>query len=123
MKKLYGVQIEPIDFGWGLNKTVDEILVELKESGKDEYVDVKMDYGVFWKLWEEVKIFAYNSLGWEVDFREKPEVIFVPTLIDGINIDFKPIFIFKQDNNGISFVVSPINIGFLFPDDKIEESR
>ena len=123
MRKLYGVELEPIDFGWTMNKTVEEMLTELKIFDRDEEPNVKMDYEDFWKLWEETKIFAHNRLGWEVEFREKPEVAFVPTRGNGIDINFKPIFIFKQDNNGISFIVSPINIGFLFPEHKIEESR
>ena len=123
MKKLYGVQLEPIDFGWSMNRTVDEMLIELKNFNREEEPNVKMEYEKFWKLWEETKIFAHNQLGWEVDFREVPEVAFVPVRGNGIDIDFEPIFIFKQDNNGTSFVVSPINIGFLFADNEVMESR
>lgn len=122
MKKLYGIQLEPIDFGWTMNRTVEEMLTELKTLDRDKYFNEKMDYEKFWQLWEQTKIFAHNQLGWEVEFREEPEVAFVPVLGNSIDINFEPIFIFKQDNNGLSFVVSPVDISCFFPNKTIVES-
>lgn len=64
--------------------------------------------------YEELKQSAFllaKKVGWEGDIREGPFVAGLPT--DMIANDGKIMIAWKQDNNGDTFVVSPIKLAWL----------
>ena len=107
---MYTYHIAPIDFGWENLKTVAETasrLGALKAEGRavaGEHGYAELDVDDFLSDWEAAKNLA-DGEGWEGDFRQGPVVFWVPHE-DG----FKYGFAFKQDNNGSTFVVSPVRM-------------
>lgn len=93
--------LAPVDFGWDYLKTVAETLADIttNSSWSDDLPVGEIEE--FMKSWEDAKNLA-RVHGWEGDFREDPRVFWLPsehTFVYG--------FVFKQDNNGTTFVVSP----------------
>jgi len=93
-----------IDFGWGHVKTVKETLVAI--AGSQEELDHPdgldtANAKVFLDAWESAKAAALGN-GWEGDFRHEPSVFWLPS--EGY---FDYAFVFKQENDGATFVVSP----------------
>lgn len=102
----------PIDHNWEYLRTVREVAVELGQSdaiqrlskhafpclGVDEFLDA----------WDDAQRSARNN-GWEGDFRQDPVVFWLPTE----NPQFSFGFTFKQDNNGTTWVVSPVPLSYL----------
>ena len=99
----YTYEIPPIDFGWGSLKTVKETLLEMFE---DENQEDSLD--IFALDWRESQLSARKK-GWEGDFRCGPKVFWIP--MNGDKMVYG--FVFKQDNNGITFVVSPVPLPWL----------
>lgn len=104
---MFTYHIAPIDTGWENLRTVDQTIedldtVELRANpkGYGPAPDVSVDD--FEYAWGEAKELAYGA-GWEGDFKHDPVVFWVP-VTDG----FQYGFVFKQDNNGSTFVVSPV---------------
>lgn len=106
-------QVAPIDWGWEQLRTVEDTAraladVDVRErlSGEAIYIaDPSLD--TFLARWDAAKDSARRS-GWEGDFRQGPYVFWVPTE-DGMQFGF----VFKQDNNGTTFVVSPVELPHL----------
>lgn len=108
--------LPPVDNGWIFAKTVDEVAQTLAGIEVTEKVDGSDNIGVFlptvddfirdWKSAQD----AASEHGWEGDFRSKDHrvVIAVPH-----GVDFQAGFVFKQDNNGSTFVVSPVELPHL----------
>lgn len=105
--KFYAYHITPLDSGWEHLRTVRETFMDLQEDA---------EYGVcslwdFMNSWMDAGLAAIK-LGWEGDFRNEPCVFWVPgndtVLIHG--------FVFKQDNNGSTFVISPVPMPHLEED-------
>jgi hypothetical protein len=101
----------PIDHHWEFLKTVKETAAELGameaelrfESGRRElYLDISVE--VFLNAWEEAKELAGQN-GWEGDFRGEPRVLWLP-----METGFDYGFAFKQDNNGTTFIVTPVRL-------------
>lgn len=61
----------------------------------------------FLRAWESAKE-AASAEGWEGDFRHQPVVFWVP-----MSTTFEYGFAFKQDNNGDTFVLSPVAMPWL----------
>jgi hypothetical protein len=99
---LYAYHLPPIDFGWNHLKTVSETITNFTH---DEEYECKISE--FLRIWELSKNLSEEIL-WEGDFRESPRVFWIPS-------ELKMIFgfVFKQDNNGSTFVVSPVELPFL----------
>ena len=96
--------VGPIDHGWENLKTVRQTLSEIMNSEDDflEKYDIPTEsIDSFLKRWESAKEAARRH-GWEGDFRHEPYVFWLPS-----EVDFVYGFVFKQDNNGTTFVVSP----------------
>lgn len=96
--------IIPIDFGWEHLKTIQETLVAIASSHDEiEHPDGlnTSNARLFLEAWESAKAKA-SEHGWEGDFRNEPAVFWLPS--EG---DFDYAFVFKQENNGTTFVVSP----------------
>lgn len=96
--------IPPIDHGWQYLRTVAETLSDI--SAMDYEVGIKGDIDAqtireFLEGWEAAKE-AAGEVGWEGDFRGHPRVFWLPS-----EYDCQFGFVFKQDNNGTTFVVSP----------------
>lgn len=96
-------QISAIDFGWERLKSVEQTLIEMFE---DEMCHDNIKH--FAKDWHEAKELARKK-GWEGDFREDPVVFWMPCN------DFEMVygFAFKQDNNGTTYVISPVELSWL----------
>ena len=96
--------IGPIDHGWEHLKTVRETLPAIAAI-EDEFAgsgDINSEEVTkFLQGWKSAKDAARGS-GWEGDFRHEPRVFWLPA-----DVKFVYGFVFKQDNNGTTFVVSP----------------
>jgi hypothetical protein len=110
---MHTYHIAPIDFGWENLKSVSQTASELGSvkaklaaagfSNPDPFVDVD-DFLTDWRAAQDLA----SGLGWEGDFKNDPVVFWVPAedrFIYG--------FAFKQDNNGSTFVVSPVPLPWL----------
>lgn len=102
----YTYQINPIDWGWEHSKTVQQTLVDLTAdfAHDDHTSSTILD---FISDWEYAKVAAKDA-GWEGDFSEGPVVIWLP---DELNFSYG--FVFKQTNNGTTYVVSPVPMPWL----------
>ena len=105
----------PIDFNWHLLSTVKSVAARLAsieaeaaaEHGKDvASAEGSLDANYFITLWESAKK-AATQYGWEGDFRQEPRVLWLPCPDEA---DFRAGFVFKQDNNGTTFVMSPVEL-------------
>lgn len=106
-------EFSPIDHGWETMKTVQEMIATIANTPSDEPAwdssDANtIDVASFLTYWESAKAFA-RSCGWEGDFVVTPRVFSIPRP-DGVQFDIG--FAFKQDNNGSSFLVSPVPLNF-----------
>lgn len=105
-------RLPPIDNHWEYLKTVEETAKELAAIHARERV-ARVDFGStvtfqsFIDDWDSAQD-AAGANGWEGDFRQDPRVFWVP--FDG---EFSYGFTFKQDNNGTTFVVSPVALPHL----------
>lgn len=106
-------ELVPIDFNWDLLPTVESVAVTLAKIEAENLVRYGEDsspglsYSEFIDLWESAKI-AAAEVGWEGDFRHPPCVLWQP-----VDDAFRPGFVIKQDNNGDTFVVSPVPLPHL----------
>lgn len=99
--------LPPIDFGWEHLPTVEKIAGEI--AGNEARARVHEDFDevytadAFLRDFEHAKSLA-RDVGWEGDYRgdKGPRIFWLPG--DGA-FDFA--FVWKQDNNGTTFVVSP----------------
>ena len=102
--------LPPIDFGWENLKSVREtaaaILASSTSGARPNDVDAA-DLNHFLTSWQSAKA-AASAAGWEGDFREEPVVMWLPN-----ESEFKHGFVLKQDNNGETFVVSPVELPWL----------
>ena len=110
----YVYETLPIDFGWEHLPSVDDIARQLgateasmRAEGHDCYEGTSLDH--FLAVWDSAKSAARDH-GWEGDFRHKPVVMWIPQKATG---GFCFGFVFKQDNNGSTFVVSPVPLPHL----------
>lgn len=96
--------LPPIDHGWQHLKTVKETLALIAKSDDEMHGAGDFDSDEitsFMRRWESAKEAAKDH-GWEGDFRGQPRVFWIPS-----ENEFDVGFVFKQDNNGTTFVVSP----------------
>ena len=105
-------ELPPIDFRWEHLKTVAETASDLAaraaaEIAKHGSASLLPDPADFLAAWVEAKDEA-SAAGWEGDFRDEPVVFWVP----GDNL-FEYGFVLKQDNNGLTYVVSPVELPHL----------
>lgn len=110
---MYAYHIGPIDYAWSQLKTVEDTAAEMaafearvavvNAAEVVEYPEVKQ----FLADWQEAKSLACGE-GWEGDFRQGPVVFWIP---EGGSFAYG--FAFKQDNNGSTFVISPVPMPWL----------
>ncbi len=108
---MYCYGISPIDFGWELSKTVQEMVTILSSNPDADWDEENpLSFSLlksFLAGWEEAKRLA-KEIGWEGDFRECPHVFAIPD-----ENDFSYGFVIKHDNNGDTFVISPVPLPHL----------
>ena len=111
MPTQYTYCLPPIDYGWSHLRTVAETVAAIfagddADSDGEEVAqgDVVSSKAVraFLDWWELAKARLKSEGYWEGDFRGAPCVFWLPA--EG---DFEYGFVFKQSNNGTTFVVSP----------------
>lgn len=113
-------EIGPIDHGWELSETVSQFLRRIGESELlrnierlhhskpngddfgDEVIDASSFVALYQSAWSECGAAAYDEL------RQEPQVFAVPS--EGM---LELGFIFKEDNNGTTYVVSPVPLPHL----------
>jgi hypothetical protein len=113
MKTYHVYVLPPVDIGWGLFKTVSQVIDMIcdavKQKAKDD-VARAVDPGHLWEVDLNDFVVAYyqsvravESTGWwEGDMRH--EAVVVP-LVREVEGEYG--FMWKQDNNGTTFVVTP----------------
>lgn len=106
--------INPIDFCWSRLKTVEETAAEMGEQSARARAALMdgnpydgPDLERFLSLWDTAQTAAAVK-GWEGDFRNPPVVFWLPG-----DSDFDFGFVIKQDNNGTTFVMSPVPLPHL----------
>jgi len=112
----YVYELPPVDNGWFFAKTVDEVahlLAEADTKEKLEGVPVPNLFAPsvddFLRDWEAAKDAAFGQ-GWEGTFRSNDQRVVFAVPHEG---DFQIGFVFKQDNNGSTYVVSPVEMPHL----------
>ncbi|MBD2781164.1 hypothetical protein [Xenorhabdus szentirmaii] len=106
--KWYTYTISAIDYRWELLPTVEETLTKLVSSEDDklEYENKTFrSLSEFLADWKEARAIADD---WEGDFVKGPCVFCVPN-----DIAFSYGFVWKQRNNGLTFVISPVELPHL----------
>ncbi len=103
-------EVGPIDYGWHHLATVRETLntlsVPCEGSDPREGLDSSAALA-FVRGWEAAKDAAVAA-GWEGHFRLEPRVFWLPDALEMAHG-----FVFKQDHNGRTFVVSPRPLAYL----------
>lgn len=107
-------QLNPIDFGWDYLPTVEEAAGKIAAA---EIGDVMNGFpggsgspiAKFIADFDRARRLAHEK-GWEGDFRtgHEPRVLWLPT-----ELEFQYAFVWKQDNNGATFVISPVQLSWL----------
>lgn len=110
---IYAYQLNPIDFWAGWTKA--KKAVRPVHFGPGEFIEAELDLidpEVWERQWNLAQA-AAAKVGWEGDVRGEPYVIGLPE--DGAISGGGGRFIigWKQDNNGTTFVVSPVRLPWL----------
>lgn len=104
--------LSPIDWNWQYLPTVEEIATRFAADDAALDLNEAPEYEPrmlpdFLKHFAMAKEMA-SEVGWEGDWRAKPRVFFLP---GETNFDYA--FVWKQDNNGSTFVISPHPLSWL----------
>lgn len=115
---LHGYQFFVIDHLWELTPTVDQFfknLVDLYPSkgNLDEFQGMLSDAAVKWKYAQRLA----DELGWEGDFVGEPRVFCLP---NPTSMSMEYGFVFKQYNNGMTYVISPIYLNYIADIENVE---
>ena len=102
-------ELSPIDFGWESLSSVDEAAGNLRRLGMKGYQGYHDQARDLERAFEEAKTLA-RARGWEGDFSAGPKVFWLP---HEDSMSMLPGFIWKQSNNGITYVVSPLPLPWL----------
>ena len=103
--------IEPVDFGWDRLQTITDCAVAI---GKDEGANFLSDVDIFgyglggFRIAVESAMDAARKAGYDGEPRNPPAVFWLP-----VQDSFEPGFVIKQDNNGTTFIVSPVPLPHL----------
>lgn len=103
-----------MDYGWELLPDVEVMVQKIMESAEYSHENcadsIRARYG---KLQHFLELFSAalaeaEKVGWEGDFTEAPRVLMFPG-----DTDFLFGFVWKQDNNGSTFVISEVELPHL----------
>lgn len=109
----HAYEVAPIDIGWTRLKTVRATAQELGCENVDAILNGDAfgyetpDLATFAAAWRSAQE-AARQVGWQGDFRHDPVVFWVPG-----DTDFDFGFVLKQDNNGTTYVISPVEMPHL----------
>ena len=101
--------VSPIDLGWERLPLAESVAADIAHEEAGEIVSGDEAYqghtGRFFDALREAKA-AARKIGWEGDYKSysAPRVFWLPNPDD---FDFQYGFVWKQDNNGATFIVSP----------------
>ena len=105
---MFVYSIMPIDFGWEHCPTISEFAGQIAKLAVDNLpYGSEDDFNNFVKDFTTAKQLALEE-GWEGDFRGEAHVFQIP--VEG---SFTYGFAWKQDNNGSTFVISPVELPHL----------
>jgi hypothetical protein len=111
-EKLYAYEIVPIDFGFEHLRHVDEhrkaLASRWAEATESDEREDAANACVAFDAFHKSALEAASGVGWEGDFRNGPYVGFIPD--EG---EMATYFVWKQDNNGTTYVVTPIEMPWL----------
>lgn len=94
--------VEPIDFGWERLRTVAETIADMSKDKSNSIDEYRYDELLkFITLWQVSLVFIKDK-HWEGDFRDEPRVFWIPH-----DNKFLYGFVFKQENDGLTFIISP----------------
>ncbi len=99
-----------MDFGWEYLESVQSHIKRLVDEENSETSNSKYEFSelkTFLATWDEAQK-AAKSVNWEGDFRSEPCVFFMPNEYE-ISVGF----VWKQENNGDTLVVSPLSLPWL----------
>ena len=102
--------LPPIDMRWEMLDTIEEVLVKfarMDAQGAMSGEGSELAGERFLADFDEAKELA-KSIEWEGDFRHEPRIFWLPA-----EEVFRYAFVWKQDNNGSTFVVSPFELSWL----------
>lgn len=106
----YVYEMPPIDHDWERLETVEEAAARIAATEAkallvhpDAYDG--MELKEFLARWQDAQ---NHAVGWDGDFRGSPRVFWLP-----VESTFVCAFVFKQDNNGTTYVVSPVELPHL----------
>lgn len=125
MSKHYVYVMPPIDFGWEfcqslpwlLKRETNDLSISMDWTGKgcsSDYLDSWNDIAVLIKKANSLIILA-GKYGFDGNLVENPVLIPIP---GECTFDFA--FAFKQENNGTTFIVSPVAMHWLHDMDCVE---
>ncbi|EHN6577561.1 hypothetical protein ACFDWB_004961 [Salmonella enterica] len=127
--EMFSYAISPIDFDWVLAPKVSPLIERLKdevdklnlEFGQDEFLrnfeELETSDGLnnirsIMRMYDgyQMALRYAREAGWEGDHVEPPRYFVIPA-----ESDFYIGFTFKQENSGVTFVISPIPLPHLEP--------
>ena len=108
--------VTPIDWGWEHLQSVQDVARQIAGDNAAEraglngaeagyYDEISVDQ--FLSDWQAARNLAATK-GWEGDIRQGPVVFWIPD-----ETGFRYAFAFKQDNNGTTFIVTPVKMPWL----------
>jgi len=98
---IYVYHIPPIDYGWCWLQPLRSL------NGIYEELDKHEELKAIAKFQDRAEVLA-RRLGWDGDNRIEPHVFFVPD-----ELEMSLGLVWKQDNNGCTFVASPVQLPHL----------
>lgn len=107
--------VSPIDYGWAWMPTVEDVAAQYAKHDAELLIGDDKDEGrLHDNFISELQgaMDAARKEGWEGDYRgdSRPRVLFLPANEGGT---FIHAFAWKQDNNGSTFVISPVPMVWL----------
>ncbi len=108
---LYAYELSPIDHWGGWRRPEDVYRVSSAAEGAVPWPGEHLDARGWPDLWARAQRVARKTgYGWEGDIREGP---FLTVLPPGEYGEPLVVIAFKQDNNGMTYVVSPVPLPWL----------
>ncbi|MCA4817372.1 hypothetical protein VXQ08_08235 [Acinetobacter towneri] len=118
---LYGYRFFVIDHYWEFLPSVDQFFKNLVDlyPPQENIEEFQLAFSSATTKWKYAQKLA-DKLGWEGDFVGEPRVFFLP---DPQNMMINFGFVFKQRNNGMTFVISPIHLDYIADLEEAEWDR
>lgn len=113
---LYGYNFFVIDHNWEYLTPLDTFFRNILDKGlssPQNYTNEELMSAT--RKWHYAKKLA-DKIGWEGDFARGPYVFFLPNP-KGFCIEYG--FMFKQYNNGRTFIISPFELEYMDQDEDV----